>query len=132
MKVKTEFFRAFRYGIVGGISSATYVTLVVLQTKFTELHPVAINTIAYALAFCVSATGHSLFSFRLQDGYKEAVGKFFIVSLSALILSNTVIAVSLNYVPQTVAQILGVIFIPGYSFTLSRLWAFKHGIDKQQ
>ncbi len=132
MKVKTEFFRAFRYGIVGAISSTTYVTLVVLQSKFTDLHPVVINTIAYALAFCVSATGHSLFSFRLQDGYKEAVSKFFLVSLSALILSNTVLAVSLNYFPRPIAQALGVVFIPGYSFTLSRLWAFKHGIDKQQ
>jgi len=125
IKIKTEIFRAVRFGMVGGLSTLTYITMVIALSKLTSLDPIAINTLAYVTGFTISATGHSLFSFRLKSGYQQAVAKFFIVSMSGMLFSNAVIFIALKYFDVPIAQALGVAVVPAYSFTLSRLWAFR-------
>ncbi len=57
-RLKTESFRAFRFGMVGGLSTLTYISLVIELSQFTNLHPIAINTLAYVTGFTIFATGH--------------------------------------------------------------------------
>lgn len=125
LNLKTEAFKMLRFGMVGGTATTTYILLVILLSKVTDLHPIVINTLSYMTGFMISVTGHSLFTFRLTSGFRQAAGKFLVVSITSMLFSNTILFFSLKFFSVPVAQALAISVIPGYSFTLSRFWAFK-------
>lgn len=123
----SEIWKIIRFGLVGGFATLTHMGVVAYLTLFTSFHPVISNTAAFLIAFGVSASGHIFFTFRVAKGRKRALVKFFIVAITALILSNILLALMLTVetIPQYVSQIAAIIVVPIVTYLASRFWAFR-------
>lgn len=123
----SEIWKIFRFGLVGGLATLTHMGVVAYLTLFTSFHPVLSNTVAFLVAFSVSAAGHIFFTFRVAKGRKRALAKFFIVAITALLLSNLLLALMLTAeaIPPYVSQLFAILFVPIVTYAASRFWAFR-------
>lgn len=116
-----------RFALVGGLATLTHAGLAAVLTLTLSWPQVTINTIAFLIAFCVSGIGHSIYTFKLSKGRKSAILRWFIVSLLGLIFGNLIIFSTMTGLnaPRWLAQALAIAIVPIWSFSASRLWAFK-------
>jgi len=122
----TEVWKIIRFGFVGILATLMHIIVVTLLTYFTPLHPVIINTLAFAVAFCVSSTGHMIFTFQVHNNQKNSLIKYFFVAVAALILSNILLAFMLkqDFTSQYIAQLTAILSVPIVTYIASRYWAF--------
>ena len=118
-----------KFIIVGSL--AAFVHLGVLRTVvgYFSLTPLSGNAIAFAIAFIVSYTGQSLWTFNhKQHEHKGAALRFLATQLlCSFVLNQGLYALllgltSLNYM---LASFIVLITVPLVTYTLSKYWAFK-------
>ena len=116
-----------RFGIVGILATLTHILVVIGLSVMTALHPVIMNSLAFCIAFIVSAYGHMRFTFNFKGNRTYAVAKFFIVALLSLGLSNLVLysLAESNLVRIEIAQAAAIFVVPVFSFLASKFWAFS-------
>lgn len=115
-----------RFGIVGVLATLTHVVVVAGMSFTTTLHPVAMNSIAFCIAFLVSAFGHMRFTFQFKGNHFIALVKFLIVAITSLGISNFVLYgfVKSSLLKVNIAQAIAILIVPVLSFLASKLWAF--------
>ena len=116
-----------RFGIVGVLATLTHICVVVGLSFTTSLHPVTMNSLAFCLAFLVSAYGHMRFTFHFKGDRFPALVKFFIVALISLAISNFALYgfVKSSLVKVSIAQAIAIFIVPVFSFVASKFWAFS-------
>lgn len=116
-----------RFAIVGLAATATHFLVAFLLIQTTPLSALIANTLAFLIAFIVSASGHILFTFRVESGRSVAVMRWFITSVGALLVSNFILYALIDRAnwPGIGALAVAVAIVPPTSFVFSRLWAFR-------
>jgi putative flippase GtrA len=115
-----------RFGLVGILATLVHICVVVGLSVMTALHPIITNSLAFCIAFIVSAYGHMRFTFHFKGNRITAIAKFFIVALLSLGVSNLVLyslTIS-NVVKVEIAQGAAIFIVPIFSFLASKFWAF--------
>ncbi|HGY5244333.1 TPA: GtrA family protein [Aeromonas salmonicida subsp. pectinolytica] len=119
---REEFWRLFRFGLVGGGA-----TLVDLGTSIALFHtwPAIsghwVTTIAFMIAFWFSFFGHRYITFQKQG----AIGKFLLVALFSLAVRNLILSGLLfaglsGLLPVVIATLTVTVL----TYILSRVWVF--------
>ena len=119
---REEFWRLFRFGLVGGGA-----TLVDLGTSIALFHawPAIsehwVTTIAFMIAFWFSFFGHRYITFQKHG----AIGKFLLVALFSLAVRNLLLSGLLfaglsGLLPVVIATLAVTIL----TYLLSRVWVF--------
>lgn len=119
----------FKFVLIGSIAALIHLTILHLLVTTGLLQPLAANALAFMVAFIISYTGQSLWTFNhKQHNHKSAALRFLATQLLcsfalnqglyALLLEFT----ALNYL---VASVLVLITVPFVTFSLSKYWAFK-------
>ena len=116
-----------RFVLVGGVATFVHAAVVVTLMLAVPSFPIAINTIAFLLAFIVSGTSHSFYTFRLKTGHRQAIARWFVVSLAGLVIGNAVIwfMIAILQQSQWLALAIAIIIPMIVSFIASQFWAFK-------
>lgn len=124
---KSNIYTLVRFLLVGGLAGLVHILGVVLFTAVWPVHPILANTFGFLMAFCFSSIGHMMFTFRVTEGRAKAVARWFIVSFSALLVSDGVLHVLAEmlhwYLP--LVQGIAIAVIPCVSFLAGKLWAFQ-------
>lgn len=124
---KSNFFTLLRFLLVGGLAGLVHIAGVVLFSTVWPVHPILANTFGFLMAFCFSSIGHMMFTFRVTEGRAQAVARWFVVSFSALLVSDGVLHVLAEvlhwYLP--LVQAIAIAVIPCVSFLAGKLWAFQ-------
>ncbi len=124
---KSNIFTLVRFLLVGGLAGLVHIAGVVLFTAVWPVHPILANTFGFLMAFCFSSVGHMMFTFKVSEGRGRAVARWFIVSFSALLVSDVVLHVLAEmlhwYLP--LVQAIAIAVIPCVSFMAGKLWAFQ-------
>ena len=118
-----------KFAAVGSFAALIHLGVLRLLVEFQLLTPLAANVFAFFIAFIISYTGQSLWTFNhRQHQHKSAISRFLMVQLLCgfglnqglytLLLRFT----SLNY---TLASFLVLATVPLATYTLSRYWAFR-------
>ncbi|WP_263322405.1 GtrA family protein [Endozoicomonas sp. Mp262] len=118
-----------KFVIVGSLAAFVHLGVLRVMVGSLSLSPLMGNAIAFAIAFIVSYTGQSLWTFNhKQHQHQGTILRFLVTQLLcsfalnqglyALILKFTL----LNYM---VASFIVLITVPLVTFTLSKYWAFK-------
>lgn len=119
---REEFWRLFRFGLVGGGA-----TLVDLGTSIALFHawPAIsehwVTTIAFMIAFWFSFFGHRYITFQKQG----TIGKFLLVALFSLAVRNLILSGLLfaglsGLLPVVIATLTVTVL----TYILSRVWVF--------
>ncbi|WP_108650421.1 GtrA family protein [Dongshaea marina] len=117
-----EFWRLFRFGLVGG--GATLVDLatsVALFHVWPNISEHLVTTLAFAVAFWFSFFGHRYITFQKHG----AAGKFLLVALFALAVRNLLLTGLLwgglsGLLPVVIATLTVTIL----TYLLSKIWVF--------
>jgi putative flippase GtrA len=125
-----ELLTIIRFALVGG-----GVLLVHLATAYSILHfhpglPVlAVNTLAFCVAFQFSYLGHRFFTFKSDGSH----AKFFFVAGIGLCVNNLVTSLAqVAFGIPFVAIVLGNVLAPVAVFVLSRFWVFSpRSVEKE-
>lgn len=89
--------------------------------------PLAANGVGWLVAFCVSFTGHHLFSFRGHGApWAGAAGRFFLVSAGGFAVNEAAYAVLLRWSGAHYGVLLAgvLVGVAGITYWLGRHWAF--------
>ncbi|WP_295430421.1 GtrA family protein [uncultured Thiodictyon sp.] len=118
---------AARFGVVGVIATLVHTAVAWCLVAVGGAGAFQANWLAFILAFCLSFTGHYHWTFRTRTHWRRALGRFFLVSVSAFALNNLMLAILLwwDQVPAAAAVVVSALAIPVLTFLASRLWAFQ-------
>ncbi|MGD8340684.1 MAG: GtrA family protein [Gammaproteobacteria bacterium] len=91
-------------------------------------HPLVANVPAFAVAFGVSYTGHSRWTFPMGWARPGAIHRFFAVAASGFAINELLYALLLRFTGLSYRESLAVVLIAvaGATFLASKYWAFAH------
>jgi putative flippase GtrA len=115
-----------RFGLVGAAATVVHVLVVWLLLSRTPLPALVANVLAFMAAFGISFAGNYLWTFRSPGSPYKTLGRFLLISVSALAV-NTLLLASLlrtGWLSPTAAAIVSVPVIAAITFSASRLWGF--------
>lgn len=91
------------------------------------LHPLVANIMAFIVAFSVSYTGHSYWTFLvLPTSHRYRLPKFTVVAVGSFIINETLYFLLLRYTELNYRMALIIVLgsVSILTFTASKLWVF--------
>lgn len=121
---KTDMLQMVRFGLVGGIATFTHL---IVATGLLFVAPsaplIAINIVAFVVAFGVSFIGHSRYTFKA----KGSLPKFLIAALAGLAANNLVlVGLMALRAPDLPSLWAATLAAPLVVYAISKTWAFSH------
>jgi putative flippase GtrA len=118
--------RLVRYFFVGGLATVVYMMAGAFFDWLWPQDTLAVNTLAFCIAFVVSYTGQRYVTFAQSTaGTAQALPKFLITNLCGLGLNTLFVAILLHfgvhyYICMPVASLL----VPIVMYPIQKKWAF--------
>lgn len=121
----------WRFLLVGGTAAAVHEAVVLALVEAGWLLPWQANLPAFALAWCVSYTGHRSLTFASDRPHREALPRFLGVSLLGLALNQALYVALLRWTPlhYAVALFITLAAVAVLTYVLARAWAFAHPVN---
>jgi putative flippase GtrA len=114
-----------RFGIVGLISTAIYVVVATIGTRWTPLPLVLVSTAAYLASGVWSYVGHYHITFRSDTVHGTSVPKFFVLfGLGYAVQTGIVILNRRVGLPPELGTVAVAILLPVMNFIIMQLWVF--------
>ena len=112
-----------RYFFIG-ILAAT-VELFTFSLFIKHINYVIANSIAYGFGVLSSFTLNRLFNFKIKDKTLIRFGRFLIVNICGLLLSNFILFYFSGVMPFIELKILSMPIVIFFQFTMNYFWTFK-------
>lgn len=126
MRNMTSLFQFARFGFVGMLATTVHYGVAVIFLLVAS--PYLANLAGYCTAVGVSYFGHHRFTFGIaaeSAAHGRRLPRFIVMSLSALVLSQLVLAAaSAVGLTEVIGLAAAALSVPLYTFLLSRLWVF--------
>ena len=119
-----------RFSVVGLSSTVVHFTCVILLVEFEALKPLTANIIAFLVAFLVSFFGHRYWTFAdTTRSFRHTLPRFLSIAIMSFIINESLYWYLLHiqnmYYPVALIIVLAAVSV--FTFTLSKLWAFRQG-----
>jgi putative flippase GtrA len=116
------------FAVFGLIASGVHI-LTALSAASFGLAPLVANIVGYSCAVSVSYLGNALLTFRTGAFRRAQFVRFLAVSLSAFCLNQSIVFLGVHRLgrPFPQALVVAVVVAAGFSFLLSKFWAFRNG-----
>ncbi len=112
-----------KYFFIGILAAA--LELLTFSLFIKHINYVIANSIAYGFGVISSFTLNRLFNFRVKDKTLIRFGRFLIVNISGLFLSNFILFYFNGMMPYIELKILSMPFVIFFQFTMNYFWTFK-------
>ena len=112
-----------RYFFIGILAAALELLTFSLFIKY--INYVIANSFAYGFGVISSFTLNRLFNFRVKDKTLIRFGRFLIVNISGLFLSNFILFYFNGMMPYIELKILSMPFVIFFQFNMNYFWTFK-------
>ncbi|MEL6765657.1 MAG: GtrA family protein [Pseudomonadota bacterium] len=121
-----EFWRIFRFGIVGVAATITHALGVFAFVELAGLSPSLANPVAFVIAVPVSYFGHYFFTYGASSAHGETMLRFIAVSGTSFAVSQ-VIVMGMEALggPYEIAVAIFVVLVPATNFVLFNLLVFR-------
>lgn len=127
-----EIFTLIRFGIVGIIATLVHIFSAWILLDNLKIHNAIIaNTFAFLIAFIFSFLGHYFWTFKENESntnIKKAIAKFFIIAVTGFLINTCSLSILLYFnivVNEKFSIIIALIFVPIFTYILSKFWGFK-------
>ena len=125
-----------RFAVVGLASTLVHVAVFNLLVAWFAMPPLAANLAGFALAFGLSFSAHSGWTFSARQGAGSVVAptqrgaeltKFFATALAGFALNSLIVFVTMDWakLPSAAPSVLMVTVTPLFLFALNRFWVFS-------
>lgn len=115
------------FAAIGGLATATHALVALGAHEGLGLAPLSANLAGYCCAVLISYLGNARLTFRKAAMHGPQFARFLTISLVALGLNQLLVLVLTGplQLPFAVALIPVIILVPIFSFTASKIWAFR-------
>lgn len=115
------------FGVVGVAATLTHVLIALTLEGWAGLEPLVANLIGYSSGIGVSYFGHARLTFGAPSRDGAQFARFLAVTLFALGLNQLIVWVCVHRLdwPFWMALVAVVLLVPGPTFVLAKLWAFR-------
>ena len=117
----------FRFGLVGlSVTLINYIGVVAL-VQFASMDPLTANMAVFCVVVIVSFLMHRRFTFQSDVSFKQALPRFFIISLATLCVMQLWFYVLLRMFDIYYAIALAIVLatVPPLKFAASKVWVFR-------
>ena len=119
----TLFKLLIRYFFIGIL--AAIIELFTFSLFIKYINYVIANSIAYGFGVLSSFTLNRLFNFKIKDKTLIRFGRFLIVNICGLFLSNFILFYFSGLMPYIELKILSMPIVIFFQFTMNYFWTFK-------
>ena len=119
----TLFKLLIRYFFIGIL--AAIIELFTFSLFIKYINYVIANSIAYGFGVLSSFTLNRLFNFKIKDKTLIRFGRFLIVNICGLLLSNFILFYFSGLMPFIELKILSMPIVIFFQFTMNYFWTFK-------
>ena len=112
-----------RYFFIGILAATLELFSFSLFIKY--INYVVANSIAYSFGVLSSFTLNRFFNFKVKDKTLIRFGRFLIVNICGLFLSNFILFYFNGVMPYVELKILSMPFVIFFQFTMNYFWTFK-------
>jgi|MDTG01.3.fsa_nt_gb putative flippase GtrA len=117
MKLLTKYFLI---GIV-----AALIELSIFNSLIKSLNYIVANSIAYSFGVITSFTFNRLFNFKIKDRLIIRFGRFLVVNLSGLSISNLFLITFSGLMPYFELKVISMPIVILFQFLMNYFWTFK-------
>ncbi|MDD7805395.1 MAG: GtrA family protein [Endozoicomonas sp. (ex Botrylloides leachii)] len=121
--------RLIKFILVGSLAACVHLAILHTLVSYFSLTPLSGNIIAFAIAFFISYTGQSLWTFgHKQHKHTITLLRFLATQLfCSFALNQGLYALLLHFtgLNYMMASFVVLITVPLVTYTLSKYWAFK-------
>ena len=130
-RLKVEAASAGKFAVVGVAATLTHAAVAASLLELGQLAAMTSNIAGFAVAFCVSFTGHYFWSFshlRNRSTAMRSMARFLVIALAGFLLNATTLTLwlSLTPWPDLTGLLFSIAIVPALTFLGARLWAFSH------
>ena len=112
-----------KYFFIGILSASIELLTFSLFLKY--INYVIANSIAYSFGVVTSFTLNRIFNFKVKDKIIIRFGRFLIVNISGLFISNLILIYFSGLLPLIELKILSMPIVIFFQFMMNYLWTFK-------
>lgn len=115
--------------LTGGTVTVIHVAVGLIAHHIGGLEPFNANLVAFSVAFFFSYFGHRNLSFRSPGRIRRSMPRFFVLSLTNLILNQVIVYMVSDVMghPYWIALGVMVVVVPTFTYMVSALWIFDDG-----
>lgn len=117
MKLLTKYFLI---GIV-----AALIELSIFNSFIKSLNYIVANSIAYSFGVITSFTFNRLFNFKIKDRLIIRFGRFLVVNLSGLLISNLFLITFSGLMPYFELKVVSMPIVILFQFLMNYFWTFR-------
>ena len=112
-----------RYFFIGILAAS--IELLVFNLLIQNFNYVIANSIAYSFGIITSFTFNKFFNFKVKDKTIIRFGRFLIVNIGGLFISNLILIYFSGLLPLIELKILSMPIVIFFQFITNYLWTFK-------
>jgi putative flippase GtrA len=118
--------RLVRYGVSGGLSALTHLTVGLVARTVLGQPPVMASTVGFAASVAVSYLLQRAWVFRATAGHAVTGPRFLTVTAGAFALNTGVLWIGAELLggPYVAVQMVAILLIPGLNYLLNSRWTF--------
>ena len=120
---KNLFKLLIKYFFIGILAASIELLIFNFFTKY--LNYVIANSIAYSFGIITSFTLNKFYNFKVKDKTIIRFGRFLIVNISGLFISNLILIYFSGLLPLIELKILSMPIVIFFQFMMNYLWTFK-------
>ncbi|GAA5234652.1 GtrA family protein [Verticiella sediminum] len=122
-----EAWTAARFGVVGLSATALHLAVASGLITLFAVPPLAANTCAFLVAFCLSFSGNYFWTFRMPGDPRRAIKRFLTISFSAFLVNTLILSLLLESgrLAPVPSVVISVAVMPAITYLASRFWGFK-------
>ncbi len=120
---KNLFKLLIKYFFIGILAASIELLIFSFFTKY--LNYVIANSIAYSFGIITSFTLNKFYNFKVKDKTIIRFGRFLIVNISGLLISNLILIYFSGLLPLIELKILSMPIVIFFQFIMNYLWTFK-------
>lgn len=116
-----------RFGITGGLATATHATMFVICIEWLGIAPVPAVVPAFLVALMVSYGLNYRWTFAATGSHRVTLPRFFVVALNGFFLNLLITWLVVDILGgwYGYALLAAVVVVPLITFVLSRYWVFR-------
>lgn len=124
-----KYWELIKYAFWGGISTAINLVILFALIRFTNIHYIIANTIAYFIAVIINYFCNKKFVFHSDKNVKKELISFIVMRLISLGVDNGLYYIVVDILGGDVyiCRILLSIFIMAATYVINKLVIFKKG-----
>lgn len=122
-----KYIEIIKYAFWGGISTAVNLVLLFLMIRFTSIHYIVANSLAYFVAVLVNYVCNKKFVFESQNDVKKELLHFIVMRFISLGIDNACYYLAVDILGYNVylSRIVVSVFIIAVTYVVNKLIIFK-------